>query len=192
MNKGFDLPFITLTFILCCMVLMLSGSYTILQAQPEIPSSFNPVGSGARAMGMGGAFIGVADDATAASWNPGGLFQLELPEVSIVGKVLDRREDNRFEYNPEASTDQGISENSINYLSIAYCIEVTERFSLGLTLNIWDDLFHMHKNKWEQDTRQWGQLTDGNSVYLFESSSFDRYSFRGYNVNLWYAIAAPS
>jgi len=33
----------------------------------EIPSSFNPVGSGARALGMGGAFIPVADDATAAS-----------------------------------------------------------------------------------------------------------------------------
>ncbi len=34
----------------------------------EIPSSPNPVGSGARALGMGGAFIAVADDATAASW----------------------------------------------------------------------------------------------------------------------------
>ena len=44
----------------------------------------NPVGAGARALGMGGAFIGVADDATAASWNPGGLIQLETPEVSAV------------------------------------------------------------------------------------------------------------
>jgi hypothetical protein len=34
---------------------------------------------------MGGAFIAVADDPTAASWNPGGLVQLESPEVSIVG-----------------------------------------------------------------------------------------------------------
>jgi hypothetical protein len=50
-----------------------------------VPSSINPVGSGARAIGMGGAYIGVADDATAASWNPGGLIQLERPEVSIVG-----------------------------------------------------------------------------------------------------------
>ena len=36
-------------------------------------SSPNPVGSGARALGWGSAFIAVADDATAASWNPGGL-----------------------------------------------------------------------------------------------------------------------
>lgn len=42
------------------------------------------VGSGARAFGMGGAFIAIADDATAASWNPGGLGQLENPEFSFV------------------------------------------------------------------------------------------------------------
>ncbi len=32
--------------------------------------NYNTIGAGARARGMGGAFIGVADDATAASWNP--------------------------------------------------------------------------------------------------------------------------
>ena len=42
------------------------------------------VGSGARAFGMGGAFIAIADDATAASWNPGGLGQLENIEFSFV------------------------------------------------------------------------------------------------------------
>jgi outer membrane protein OmpA-like peptidoglycan-associated protein len=31
------------------------------------------MGTGARALGMGGAFVGVADDATAAYWNPAGL-----------------------------------------------------------------------------------------------------------------------
>jgi len=50
--------------------------------QALVPSSINPVGSGARAIGMGGAFIGVADDATAASWNPGGLIQLENPRAN--------------------------------------------------------------------------------------------------------------
>jgi len=44
----------------------------------------NPVGSGARAMGMGGAFIAVGDDGTAASWNPACLIQLEKPEASFV------------------------------------------------------------------------------------------------------------
>lgn len=43
------------------------------------------LGSGARAYGMGGAFLARADDATAASWNPAGLSYLRAPELSLVG-----------------------------------------------------------------------------------------------------------
>jgi hypothetical protein len=43
------------------------------------------LGSGARAFGMGGAFLARADDATAASWNPAGLSYLRKPEVALVG-----------------------------------------------------------------------------------------------------------
>jgi len=43
------------------------------------------LGSGARALGMGGAFLARADDATAASWNPAGLSYLRRPEMSVVG-----------------------------------------------------------------------------------------------------------
>lgn len=43
------------------------------------------LGSGARALGMGGAFLARADDATAVSWNPAGLSYLGRPEFSIVG-----------------------------------------------------------------------------------------------------------
>lgn len=43
-------------------------------------------GVGGRALGMGGAFIAIADDATAASWNPAGLAKLTRPEASIVGE----------------------------------------------------------------------------------------------------------
>jgi hypothetical protein len=42
------------------------------------------LGSGARAFGMGGAFLARADDATAASWNPAGLSYLRRPELSVV------------------------------------------------------------------------------------------------------------
>ena len=41
-------------------------------------------GSGARAFGMGGAFLARPDDATAASWNPAGLSYLRRPEASAV------------------------------------------------------------------------------------------------------------
>lgn len=41
------------------------------------------LGAGARALGMGGAFSAVADDATAVTWNPAGLTQCERPEVAL-------------------------------------------------------------------------------------------------------------
>jgi len=93
----------------------------------EVPSSMNPVGSGARALGMGGAFIAVADDATAASWNPAGLIQLETPEVSIVGAYFTRSEDIDFGTNPEASGNQNVENSNINYLSTAYPFSLFER-----------------------------------------------------------------
>jgi len=40
-------------------------------------------GGGARALAMGGAFIGLADDATASKFNPAGLWQLRRPELAL-------------------------------------------------------------------------------------------------------------
>lgn len=85
-----------------------------------IASSPNPVGSGARAVGMGGAFIAVADDATAASWNPAGLVQLETPEISLVGAHLLSSEDFSSPSNPVSDTRSHTSESTINYLSASY------------------------------------------------------------------------
>ena len=48
-------------------------------AQPEITVG-NDFGVGARAMGMGGAFIGTANDSTALYWNPAGLSQIKQME----------------------------------------------------------------------------------------------------------------
>ncbi|MBT5419472.1 MAG: hypothetical protein HOK80_01170 [Candidatus Cloacimonetes bacterium] len=72
---------------------------------------WNISGAGARAAGMGGAFIGVADDATAITWNPGGLTQLYRPEVSVVGRFI--AENYKYE-----STDYEIrayGKSNINY-----------------------------------------------------------------------------
>ena len=57
----------------------------VLQDDLDLQARSNVVeGSGARALGMGGAFLARADDATAASWNPAGLSYLRRPEVSLV------------------------------------------------------------------------------------------------------------
>lgn len=54
-------------------------------------ATFNVQGAGARAMGLGGAFIAVSDDASAVSFNPAGLAQLLKPEVSFVGRGLSKK-----------------------------------------------------------------------------------------------------
>ena len=54
-------------------------------------TAFSIQGAGARAMGLGGAFIGVADDATAVTFNPAGLAQMVKPELSFVGQEINRR-----------------------------------------------------------------------------------------------------
>ncbi len=62
------------------------------QDELDLTSQSNIVlGVGARALGMGGAFLARADDATAASWNPAGLSYLRRPEVSVVGNYLTLR-----------------------------------------------------------------------------------------------------
>lgn len=57
--------------------------------QPIVNLQLNFSDPGARSLGFGGAFIGLADDATAAFANPAGLVQLGRPEVSI--EVRPRR-----------------------------------------------------------------------------------------------------
>lgn len=95
------------------------------QAQLQINSSPNVVGSGARALGMGGAFIAIADDATAASWNPGGLTQLERPEISLVYDFDWRSEEFRSWSHPEMNSDHDVSFNDLNYFSVVYPIRRT-------------------------------------------------------------------
>lgn len=51
-----------------------------------VPMQFNFSDPGARSMGFGGAFVALADDATAAFANPAGLVQLLRPEVSVEGR----------------------------------------------------------------------------------------------------------
>ncbi|HLO65798.1 MAG TPA: hypothetical protein VK188_02190 [Holophaga sp.] len=62
--------------------------YSVIAEQSR--TAFTIQGAGARAAGTGGAFIAVADDATAVSFNPAGLAQLLLPEISLTGQTYTR------------------------------------------------------------------------------------------------------
>ena len=83
-----------------------------------------PVGSGARALGQGGAFIAVVDDATAASWNPAGLIQLERLEASIVGSYLITDQEFSLGNYPlgfgDTLDNEDVGRGDVNFLSAAY------------------------------------------------------------------------
>ena len=146
-------------------------------------SSPNPVGSGARAIGMGGAFIGVADDATAASWNPGGLVQLDFPEISVVGNWFHRIEDNTF---GSADGAQSVSEGDINYLSLVYPFDLFNR-NMVFALN-YQHLYDF--------TREWNIILDNYQIDYQQDGSLSaigvawgikirQWLYFGFTLNLW-------
>jgi long-subunit fatty acid transport protein len=71
----------TFIFVAFCVALPLAAQNTDIESLSGLQFNFgNP---GARSLGMGGAFLGLADDASAAEANPAGLTILRKPEVSI-------------------------------------------------------------------------------------------------------------
>lgn len=67
---------------------LLAGGAVSAQTNAEVNAGlqFNFSTPGARSLGLGGAFVGLADDATAAFTNPAGLTILSRPEVSLEGR----------------------------------------------------------------------------------------------------------
>lgn len=105
--------------------LTLVVTWLFIFVELSMGQSFNLIGAGARARGMGGAFIGVADDATAVSWNPAGLVRLEKPEASVVGlfeSASISTEIPEFDAAPYKS-----SHFNLNFLSAAYPLSIGER-----------------------------------------------------------------
>lgn len=66
-----------------------SGAFAITDEEGNASLQFNFSAPGARSLAMGGAFIGLADDATAAFSNPAGLVQLASKEVSFEQRIND-------------------------------------------------------------------------------------------------------
>jgi hypothetical protein len=70
------LTVLVISFVIC--------SPIFAETRYKYAGEFLNVGAGARALGMGGAFVAVADDATAAYWSPGGLSSLKSKEVTFM------------------------------------------------------------------------------------------------------------
>jgi|JI10StandDraft_1071094.scaffolds.fasta_scaffold17309_7 hypothetical protein len=90
------------------------------------------VGSGARAFGMGGAFLARADDATAASWNPAGLSYLRRTEVSLVGvnnnflQLLPRENNSASPARPVTTRDE-LRASVADFAGFAYPLRIKGR-----------------------------------------------------------------
>ena len=84
MNRRFDvLPQLPVRLFLLVLLLPLVTPTSSVAQNTEDQNYFDFSLPGARSRGIGGAFVAVADDATAVYSNPAGLTQLFRPEVSI-------------------------------------------------------------------------------------------------------------
>src|SRR5688500_8544536 len=96
-------------FLLTVGFVFAAASPAFAQRDLEIPIQFDFINPGARSLSLGGAFIALADDATAATTNPAGLQRLSRPEVSIEGRgwtfITDFGRGGRLSGNP---TTQGL------------------------------------------------------------------------------------
>jgi len=120
--------------ILILWLLALLAPAGVAAQQLIVPLQFSFSDPGARSMGFGGAFVALADDATAAFANPAGLVQLIRPEVSVEGRRWSYSTPytvgGRIEGEPSGvgldSTDglrtanSGHDTNGLSFLSLAY------------------------------------------------------------------------
>ncbi len=158
----------------CSLFALILATSTLAWAQLEINSSPTVVGSGARALGMGGAFVAVADDATAASWNPAGLTQLERPEISMVYDWNWFSEDFSSQGHKELSGSYETRFSGLNYGSIAYPFPWTlAGRNLVFSLN------YQRRYDFDRDLKfQYNEIFSS-SVNIIQRNSRYEYSQRG-------------
>src|ERR1041385_3310439 len=88
------------------------------------------LGIGARSIGMGTAYTGIADDFSAVYWNPAGLGQLHLNEVSLGLSHLSYGNNSTFLGAQQSFTN---SATNLNSLGLVYSAP-TERGSFVIAL----------------------------------------------------------
>lgn len=98
-----------------------NGAFALTDEEGTSGIQFNLANPGARSLSMGGAFVALADDATAAYANPAGLTQLSRREFSVEGRHYrystphlsgahgDYREDYQLEHGTAESSTSGVS-----------------------------------------------------------------------------------
>ena len=83
--------------------------------------STSGVGTGSRALSMGGAYVGVANDFTALYWNPAGLAQMQYGEFSLGLSYLNFSDKSTFFGNSKTSN---TNIANLNTLGLVFPLEV--------------------------------------------------------------------
>ncbi|MCD6288414.1 MAG: outer membrane protein transport protein [Candidatus Hydrogenedentes bacterium] len=226
----------------CAMCVAMAVCAAAAAQELEMSVSPSPVGSGARAAGMADAFVAVADDATAASWNPAGLVQLERPELSVALSYIGVRDEFSVPHHSETDSTHNTDDGNINYLSVVYplpvlvlgrnvtlaftsqhkydfdrdlsidynydwtnpsvldmkwrqrgglstispavAVELTDRLSLGVALNVWDDSL-LSDNGWDQTSHATIVSNVAGDIYTTRIDKHTEYSdVSGENVTV--------
>lgn len=80
-NSSLSKYTLLLALIFVLMLSSVSSSQTVFR---KYAGEFMAIGVGGRALGMGGAFVAVANDITSAYYNPAGLANLNYPQISLM------------------------------------------------------------------------------------------------------------
>ncbi len=84
-RKKYNLIFVMITF---SVLLYSMPQVAWCKASGGQPGAFLSWGAGARSLGMGKAFVSIADDASATYWNPAGLAQIDRKEITALHAIL--------------------------------------------------------------------------------------------------------
>lgn len=159
----------------------------------EISSSVNPVGSGARAMGMGGAFIAFADDATATSWNPAGLINIRNTEVSVVGSSFARNHEYDSTSNPEITSSHSVDVTNLNFFSISQPLRFKSFTALSWSVSYQNSFelaksidYAFNRNSLDGTTREQINFEQTGNLGAFSLSA--SYYLTPYSVGLGVAV----
>ena len=189
-------------FLLIFLFIIFAFASTNLMAQDSIMPICPPnvVGSGARAKGIGDAFVAIADDATAASWNPAGLVQLQNPEISLVlsydHRLLKAKSIENGEIMGAFESKEKIDLIGINYLSMVYPFSIARR-NITFSLNYQrlydfkrdlDGKIYYKVDGVISDTRSLSYKGDG-SLYTISPAASVQITpdfFCGITVNIWH------
>lgn len=135
-----------------------------------LPGAFLRFGAGARSLGMGKAYVGVSDDASATYWNSAGLTQLSQKEIVALHAILfedtiydfvsyahplDRSgtlglgivnlHSSNFNYNTSGEDEGTFSENETAFI-LSYGRKVVNDLSCGISLKLINQNFADHSD----------------------------------------------